>query len=41
MGKFVIDILFDSIVWIDDNELLTNKHRYKIVSVKKNGRNRS
>ena len=32
MGKFVIDIFLNSIVYVEDNELLANNHHYKIIS---------
>ena len=35
MSKFVIDVFLNSIVWVEDSELITNKYRYKIVSQKK------
>jgi len=35
MGKFVIDMLINSIVYVEDDELLLNKYHYKIVSEKK------
>jgi len=35
MGKFVIDMFINSIVYVDDDELILNKFRYKIVSEKK------
>ena len=35
MGKFVIDMFINSIVYVEDDELILNKFRYKIVSEKK------
>jgi len=35
MSKFVIDVFLNSIVWVEETELLTNKYRYKIVNEKK------
>jgi hypothetical protein len=35
MSKFVIDVFLNSIVWVEETELITNKYRYKIVSEKK------
>ena len=35
MGRFVIDMFINSIVYVEDDELLLNKFRYKIVSEKK------
>ena len=35
MAKFVIDVFLNSIVWVEESELSTNKYRYKIVSQKK------
>ena len=35
MGKFVIDMFINSIVYVEDDELILNKFRYKIVSEKR------
>jgi len=32
MGKFVIDVFLNSIVYVEDSELLANNHHYKIIS---------
>ena len=32
MGKFVINIFLNSIVYVEDSELLANNHHYKIIS---------
>ena len=35
MGQFVIDLFINSIIYAEDDEIKTNKYRYKIVSQKK------
>jgi len=35
MGKFVIDLFINSIVWVEDDELLLNSFHYKIISDKR------